>query len=214
MPSAPAMLSKPDVESSDGRYFAASMSRSSRSRTTLAYSVRFSRCSPGGGVNGFAVRSSSFSNEVTIASNSAGLAASSRAAASARRGPCARPAPTSRDPCRRWPDRARPSSGVAPNSALPPSSSRCGRPCSPGSGTLAARRPLSPGRSGAVLARRAAGAVAAPVAPASEAPVGGAPGELPGLVQAESTGRGPAKATSNVAMQPTTSDLNFMYRSA
>ena len=52
MPSAPAMLSKPDVESSDGRYLPGSISRSSRSRTTFAYSVRFRRCSPGGGVNG------------------------------------------------------------------------------------------------------------------------------------------------------------------
>ena len=39
MPSAPAMLSKPEVESSDGRYFAGSIGRSSRSRTEFAHSV-------------------------------------------------------------------------------------------------------------------------------------------------------------------------------
>jgi hypothetical protein len=65
-PSAPAMLSKPEVESSDGRYFAASIGRSSRSRTTLAYSVRFKRCRPGAGVKGTAAASSSCSNELII----------------------------------------------------------------------------------------------------------------------------------------------------
>ena len=51
---------------SDGRYFAASMSRSRMSRTAFAYSVRFRRCSPGGGMNGVAVRSSSPSTQVII----------------------------------------------------------------------------------------------------------------------------------------------------
>ena len=99
------MLSKPDVESSDGRYFAASMSRSSRSRTTLAYSVRFSRCSPGGGVNGFAVRSSSFSNEAIIVLKSAGSGRFMPTGGICPRAASARPAPTSGDPCPRWPGR-------------------------------------------------------------------------------------------------------------
>ncbi len=42
--SEPAMLSKPRAESSGGRSVVASISRSSRSRTALAYSVRLRRC--------------------------------------------------------------------------------------------------------------------------------------------------------------------------
>jgi hypothetical protein len=41
--SAPAMLSKPRVEPSEGRYFAGSISIDSKSRMALAYSARFSR---------------------------------------------------------------------------------------------------------------------------------------------------------------------------
>src|ERR1035438_9143027 len=48
--SAPAMLSKPCVESSGGRNFAASTSSASTSRTAFVYSVRLSRCRPGGGI--------------------------------------------------------------------------------------------------------------------------------------------------------------------
>ena len=47
--SVPAMLSKPCVESSDGRNLLASTSRSSRSRIAFAYSVRLRRWRPGGG---------------------------------------------------------------------------------------------------------------------------------------------------------------------
>ena len=47
--SAPAMLSKPRVESSGGRNCVASTSSASRSRITLAYSVPFRRWSPGAG---------------------------------------------------------------------------------------------------------------------------------------------------------------------
>ena len=43
------MLSKPRVESSDGRYLVGSISSASRSRIAFAYSVRFRRCRPGGG---------------------------------------------------------------------------------------------------------------------------------------------------------------------
>jgi hypothetical protein len=66
------MLSKPCVESSLGRYFAGSIDRSSTSRSMLAYSVRFSRCRPGGGMWGGASRSSSCSRNVIIDSNTAG----------------------------------------------------------------------------------------------------------------------------------------------
>src|SRR5436309_2529448 len=45
---APAMLSNPCVESSDGRNFDASTSSASRSRITLLYSTRLSRWMPGG----------------------------------------------------------------------------------------------------------------------------------------------------------------------
>jgi hypothetical protein len=57
---------------SDGRYFAGSIGRSSRSRIEFAYSVRLRRCRPGGGAYGLASRSSSFSNHAIIASKVAG----------------------------------------------------------------------------------------------------------------------------------------------
>ncbi len=56
--SAPAMLSKPRVESSAGRNFVASTSSASRSRIALVYSVRLRRCRPGAGRCGVAARSS------------------------------------------------------------------------------------------------------------------------------------------------------------
>ena len=72
---APAMLSKPCVESSPGRNFVASTCSARTSRIAFVYSVRLSRCRPGGGSCVFAPRSSSFSIQVTSAST---LAASGR----------------------------------------------------------------------------------------------------------------------------------------
>ena len=46
---APAWLSKPRLESSDGRNCAASTSMPVKSRTAFAYSARFIRCAPGAG---------------------------------------------------------------------------------------------------------------------------------------------------------------------
>ena len=66
MESAPAMLSKPRVESSEGRYLAGSISSASRSRMALAYSVRFMRCRPGGGIWTTAWRSSSLSSQTVM----------------------------------------------------------------------------------------------------------------------------------------------------
>ena len=70
--SAPAMLSNPLVESSDGRNLVASTSSASRSRMALAYSTRFRRCRPGGGRWVTAVRSSSSSNQPTSPSSVVG----------------------------------------------------------------------------------------------------------------------------------------------
>ena len=134
------MLSKPDVESSDGRYFAASMSRSSRSRTTLAYSVRFSRCSPGGGVNGFAV-----AIELVLERRDHRVEVRRVGALHAERRHLSRahlahdqfPLLAVRVHVRRV-ERVDAPAG-APNPGPRPLPSRCGRPCSTGSGMPSVR---------------------------------------------------------------------------
>ena len=142
-------------------------------------------------------------------------AASCRAAASAPHGPCEPPAPTSRGPCPRWPDRGRPSS----NDALNPT---------PAAFIFSLWQAMQvPIQERALRVRRDRRESLAPwILDASTvlagcwrrpgAPVAGEPAEL--RVVGADSGRPDwawtAKATSRVATQPTTSDLNFMYRSA
>ena len=73
------MLSKPSLESSPGSSAAASIGRSSRSRTALAYSVRFSRCSTGAPGFGAAAAARSIVAS-TAAANPSSVARSGRGA--------------------------------------------------------------------------------------------------------------------------------------
>ena len=73
------MLSKPSLESSPGRRAAASTGSASRSRTALAYSVRFSRCSAGAPGLGAAAAARSIVAS-TVAASPSSVARSGRGA--------------------------------------------------------------------------------------------------------------------------------------
>ena len=94
--SEPAMLSKPLAESSGGSSVVTSMSRSSRSRMALAYSVRFSRCrTTVAGIECGRPRAIDFRFEPVAQPfvTRPAAAAARRAAASRRRAACGRPSP-------------------------------------------------------------------------------------------------------------------------
>ena len=64
------MLSKPSLESSPGSSAAASIGRSSRSRTALPYSARFRRCSAGAPGFGAAAAARSIASSIVAAKRS------------------------------------------------------------------------------------------------------------------------------------------------
>ena len=92
--SAPAMLSKPRVESSGGRNFVASTSSASRSRIALAYSVRLRRWRPGAGrwLDALAIELGLHEADQRL-ERGRHPAGARRSAASCRRAACERPFP-------------------------------------------------------------------------------------------------------------------------
>ena len=108
------------------------MSRSSRSRTTFAYSVRFSRCRPGGGVYGRRWRDRA--RPRTRRSSPRRRADPGRFIAGRRHHARAQLAdhelPRLACRARRWRGPARRRTACAPSPCRPPSRARCGRPCS------------------------------------------------------------------------------------
>ena len=136
------MLSKPLAESSGGRSVVTSISRSSRSRMTLAYSVRFRRwrtTDPGLTRAGRFAIDFRFQPSPGAPRTRPAAAASRPAAASRRREACARLFPTTPGDRRRWRDPPSRATGS------PFSCDRCGRSRNTDREARAVSRPMPRG---------------------------------------------------------------------